>query len=74
VVNAAVAKAAPNYMPLARQANGRALAYPGPGFPAGPHHPDHGKDWSPPEGSVAAAKPAPPAAAGARPTLVPASK
>jgi hypothetical protein len=75
VVNAAVAKASPNYIPLARQANGRALGYPGPGFPSGPHHPDHGKDWAPPEGSVAVAgKAPPPGAAGAAPTRVPASK
>lgn len=47
VINAAVAKAAPNYMPLARQANARALAYPGPGFPAGPYHPAHGQDYRP---------------------------
>jgi hypothetical protein len=37
VVAAAVEKAAPNYMPLARQANAKALAYPGPGFPDGPY-------------------------------------
>lgn len=37
IVNAAVAKAAPNYMPLARQANWKAMAYPGPGFPDGPY-------------------------------------
>lgn len=44
-VNAAVTKAAPNYMPLARQANAMALKYPeGPGFPAGPYHPDYMKD------------------------------
>jgi hypothetical protein len=31
-------KAAPNYMPLARQANARALLYyPGPGIPLGPY-------------------------------------
>jgi hypothetical protein len=43
-VNAAITKAAPNYMPLARQANEQALAYPGPGIPAGPYRPEHGKD------------------------------
>jgi hypothetical protein len=37
VVAAAIEKAAPNYMPLARQANAKALAYPGPGFPDGPY-------------------------------------
>lgn len=40
IVNAAVAKAAPNYMPLARKANARAMAYPGPGFPSGPYRPE----------------------------------
>ncbi len=43
-VNAAVTKAAPNYMPLARQANGMVFAYPGPGIPAGPYHPAYLKD------------------------------
>jgi hypothetical protein len=37
VVAAAVEKASPNYMPLARAANAKALAYPGPGFPDGPY-------------------------------------
>lgn len=37
-INAAVTKAAPNYMPLAHQANAKALyRYPGPGIPAGPY-------------------------------------
>jgi hypothetical protein len=44
VVDAAVTKAAPNYMPLARQANEKALAYPGPGIPAGPYRPEYKKD------------------------------
>ncbi len=48
VVNAAVAKASPSYMPLARQANAVALAYPGPGFPAGPYRPEYGQDYQPP--------------------------
>jgi hypothetical protein len=43
-VEAALTKAAPNYMPLARRANAQALAYPGPGLPAGPYRPEHGKD------------------------------
>lgn len=44
-INAAVTKAAPNYMPLARQANAISLKYPdGPGFPAGPYHADFMKD------------------------------
>lgn len=36
-VNAAVTKAAPNYMPLAKQANANAFIYPGPGIPNGPY-------------------------------------
>jgi hypothetical protein len=35
VASAAVAKAAPNYIPLAQQANAKAFAYPGPGIPPG---------------------------------------
>ena len=46
-VNAAVTKAAPNYMPLARQANGMVFAYPGPGIPAGPYRPEYLKDDQP---------------------------
>ena len=37
VVSAAVTKAAPNYMPLARQANAQAVSLKGTGLPAGPH-------------------------------------
>jgi hypothetical protein len=40
IVSAAVTRAAPDYMPLARQANANAMRYPGPGFPAGPYRPD----------------------------------
>ena len=36
-VNAAATKIAPNYIPLARQANGISFAHPGPGIPAGPY-------------------------------------
>jgi hypothetical protein len=36
-VTAAVTKAAPNYMPLARQANAKTFTYPGPGVPPGPY-------------------------------------
>ena len=36
-INAAVTKAAPNYVPLARQANKKAFTYPGPGIPPGPY-------------------------------------
>jgi hypothetical protein len=46
IISAAITKAAPNYMPLARQANARALAYPGPGLPAGPYRPEHGTDYA----------------------------
>jgi hypothetical protein len=60
IAAAIVAKAAPNYMPMARQANARAMAYPGPGFPAGPYRPEHRKDLPPPAApeAPAAAKPA----------------
>jgi hypothetical protein len=44
VVVSAIEKAAPSYMPLARQANLQAMAYPGPGFPAGPYAPSYRKD------------------------------
>lgn len=36
-INAAVTKIAPNYMPLARQANALTFAYPGNGIPPGPY-------------------------------------
>jgi hypothetical protein len=48
VIAAAVTKAAPNYLPLARQANATALAFPGAGFPAGPYRPEYRQDWQPP--------------------------
>lgn len=38
-INAAATKAAPNYIPLARQANKKALTFPGPGIPYGPYTP-----------------------------------
>ena len=38
VVQAAVTKAAPNYMPLARQANKNAVLRIGRGLPAGPYN------------------------------------
>jgi hypothetical protein len=41
---AAIAKAAPNYMPLARQANGGAINLKGTGLPAGPYDGLFGKD------------------------------
>jgi hypothetical protein len=43
-VQAAVTKASPNYMPLARQANDQVFNAPGIGLPAGPHHAEYGKD------------------------------
>jgi len=39
IISAAVTRAAPDYMPLARKANTQAMVYPGPGFPAGPYRP-----------------------------------
>jgi hypothetical protein len=36
-IAAAITKAAPNYIPLAQQANGRAIRTKGTGLPAGPH-------------------------------------
>jgi len=56
IAAAIVAKAAPNYMPLARKANAQALAYPGPGFPAGPYRPEYRKDL--PAETARPAKPA----------------
>jgi hypothetical protein len=46
-INAAITKAAPNYMPLARQANDQVMEYPGPGFPAGPYRPEYRRDLAP---------------------------
>jgi len=43
-VTAAVQKAAPNYMPLARQANAQAIYVPGQGLPAGPYDGQYQKD------------------------------
>src|SRR3984957_14273214 len=43
-IAAAIAKAAPNYMPLARQANGSAVNVKGTGLPAGPYDGMFGKD------------------------------
>ncbi|MBI5441170.1 MAG: DUF799 family lipoprotein [Deltaproteobacteria bacterium] len=42
-ISAAITKAAPNYLPLARQANAQAFAAPDQGLPAGPYHPEFGK-------------------------------
>jgi hypothetical protein len=62
LVSAAVTKASPNYLPLARRANAQALAYPGPGILAGPYRPDHGRDWTA-GAATAPPSPTPPAAA-----------
>ena len=64
MINAAITKAAPDYMPLARQANARAMTYPGPGFPAGPYRPlEYRRDVNlPPEDRVGAPAPKQPAA------------
>ena len=43
-ITEAIQKAAPNYMPLARQANRQAIWTPGKGLPAGPYSEDYGKD------------------------------
>ncbi len=43
-VIAAMEKADPNYMPLARQLNAQAALAPHQGMPAGPHDPSYGKD------------------------------
>jgi hypothetical protein len=43
-ITAAVQKAAPNYMPLARQANTQAIDLVGYGLPAGPYDAAYGKD------------------------------
>lgn len=61
IVGAIVAKASPNYMPLARKANAQAMAYPGPGIPAGPYRPEYRKDLPRETGTEPAAqKPADP--------------
>jgi hypothetical protein len=60
LVAAAITKASPSYMPLARQANAKALAFPGPGFPAGPYRPEHGRDY---DRAALQAPPPPPAPA-----------
>ena len=46
-VQAAVTKAAPNYMPLARQANAEVFNTPGVGLPAGPYNPEYGENPNP---------------------------
>jgi hypothetical protein len=46
LVAAAMTKAAPNYLPLARQANAQAISLKGTGLPAGPHDSLYLKDAS----------------------------
>jgi hypothetical protein len=53
LVKAAVTKAAPNYMPLARQANLAALGPYGGGFPIGPYRAEYGQDYPHPAKAVA---------------------
>jgi hypothetical protein len=45
IVSAAVTKASPNYMGLARQANAQALGPAGTGVPYGPYRPEYGTDY-----------------------------
>ena len=44
LVMAAIAKASPRHLPLARSANDRVFNAPGVGIPAGPYHPEYGKE------------------------------
>lgn len=80
IAAAIVAKAAPNYVPLAREANTTALAYPGPGLPAGPYRPEYRKDLpavasaSPAVAAKPASPPTPPAAGTAPATTAPAGQ
>jgi hypothetical protein len=48
IVNAALEKGWPDYMPLARAANESVMAYPGRGIPAGPYREEYGKDYKAP--------------------------
>jgi hypothetical protein len=59
VVAAAVTKAAPNYMPLARSANEQAMGAGGNGFPYGPYRPEYGTDYQRPGRPGPAPAPAP---------------
>lgn len=43
-ISAAITRAAPDYMPLVRQANRQALRVQGQGFPAGPYSEEYAKD------------------------------
>jgi hypothetical protein len=57
MVAAAVTKASPNYMPLARQANAQAMGPYGTGFPVGPYRAEYGKDYPRPGMAPPAPKP-----------------
>jgi len=46
-IMAVAEKSKPSYLPMARQANIDAMAFPGPGLPAGPYRPEHGHDLEP---------------------------
>ncbi len=48
LVSAAITKASPNYMPLARMANAQAMGPHGAGFPVGPYRPEYGMDYQRP--------------------------
>jgi len=54
IVDAAVTKASPNYMPLARQANEQAMGPHGAGFPVGPYRAEYGTDYPRPDRPAAA--------------------
>jgi hypothetical protein len=60
-VAAAIQKVAPNYMPLAKQANLQAIWMQGKGLPAGPYRADYGQDSElfPGEGAIVTAAAAP---------------
>jgi hypothetical protein len=53
IVMAAVTKASPSYMPLARQANDQAMGPHGAGFPVGPYRAEYGRDYPRPTASAA---------------------
>jgi len=54
IVSAAVTKASPNYMGLARQANAQALGPAGTGVPYGPYRPEYGTDYPRPDKAAGA--------------------
>lgn len=68
---AAVERAKPNYMPLARQANGLAVTRVGKGLPAGPYSPKYGADAEAFPSGVQQAKADTPAPAAETPAAAP---